>query len=508
MIIAMERNMNIIPQPTKVLKISGFYKLNKTITVKHDDNFNEIIEVFNKNLKKITDFKIEFTHKEEADLKLIFDSQISNSEGYKITVGTKGIIIFACKKAGFFYGCITLLQIISGTKIPFCEIEDEPRFEWRGMHLDVSRHFFPIEFIKRYIDLLSLHKLNVFHWHLTDDNGWRIEIKKYPQLTEVCSWRKNLEHISWNDRNDSDDVAEGVYGGFYTQEEIRDVIKYAAERFITVVPEIEMPGHTSEVFAAFPQLSCREEKLEVAPGGYWPNLDIFCAGKEDTFTFLEDILSEIIQLFPSPYIHIGGDEANKTRWKECPKCQKRIADEHLKDENELQSYFITRITKFLLEKGKTPIGWDEIIEGGLAEDIVVMCWRGDGKDALKNAISSGNKAILCPNPILYFDWKQNEDSQGAFGVTTLKQVHDYEPEHAGISNKDKHLIFGVQANVWTEWMPTSKEVEFMAFPRMSALAEVAWLQKNNKNWKIFLSRLTKFRSVLDKYSVNYYKETS
>jgi hexosaminidase len=376
------------------------------------------------------------------------------------------------------------------------------------MHLDVSRHFFPIEFIKRYIDLLSLQKLNVFHWHLTDDNGWRIEIKKYPQLTEVCSWRKNLEHISWNERNDSDEDGKGIYSGFYTQEEIKDVIKYAAERFITVVPEIEMPGHTSEVFAAFPQLSCREKKLEVAPGGYWPNLDIFCAGKEETFSFLEDILSEVIQLFPSPYIHIGGDEADKTRWKECLKCQKRIVDENLKDENELQSYFIKRITKFLMEKGKIPIGWDEIIEGGLAKDIVVMCWRGDGKDALENAISSGNKAILCPNPILYFDWKQNEDSQGAFGVTTLKQVHDYEPEHAGISNKDKHLIFGVQANVWTEWMPTSKEVEFMAFPRMSALAEVAWLQKNNKNWKIFLSRLTKFRSVLDKYSVNYYKETS
>ncbi|MBT3756222.1 MAG: family 20 glycosylhydrolase [Candidatus Cloacimonetes bacterium] len=500
--------MNIIPQPIKILKKIGSYKLDKTITVKHDDDHKEIIEVFNKKLQKITDLTIEFTNKKEADLKLIIDSQISNSEGYEVVVNSNGIIISASKKAGLFYGCITLLQIISETNLPFCEIEDEPRFEWRGMHLDVSRHFFPIEFIKRYIDLLSLQKLNVFHWHLTDDNGWRIEIKKYPQLTEVCSWRKNLEHISWNERNDSDEDGKGIYSGFYTQEEIKDVIKYAAERFITVVPEIEMPGHTSEVFAAFPQLSCREKKLEVAPGGYWPNLDIFCAGKEETFSFLEDILSEVIQLFPSPYIHIGGDEADKTRWKECLKCQKRIVDENLKDENELQSYFIKRITKFLMEKGKIPIGWDEIIEGGLAKDIVVMCWRGDGKDALENAISSGNKAILCPNPILYFDWKQNEDSQGAFGVTTLKQVHDYEPEHAGISNKDKHLIFGVQANVWTEWMPTSKEVEFMAFPRMSALAEVAWLQKNNKNWKIFLSRLTKFRSVLDKYSVNYYKETS
>jgi len=343
----MEINMNIIPQPTKLLKRSGSYKLDKTITVKYNDNFKEIIEVFNRKLQKITDLKVELTNKVVADLELIIDTQISNSEGYKVIVNTDGIKISASKKAGLFYGCITLLQIISKTNIPFCEIEDEPRFKWRGMHLDVSRHFFPIEFIKRYIDLLSLHKLNVFHWHLTDDNGWRIEIKKYPQLTNVCAWRKNLEHISWNERNNSKEEGVGLYGGFYTQEEIKDVIKYAAERFITVVPEIEMPGHTSEVFAAFPQFSCREKKLEVAPGGYWPNLDIFCAGKEETFKFIEEILSEIIQLFPSEYIHIGGDEADKTRWKECPNCQKRVADENLKDENELQSYFIKRINKFL-----------------------------------------------------------------------------------------------------------------------------------------------------------------
>ena len=496
--------MNIIPQPTKLLKRSGSYKLNKTITVKFNDNFKEIIKVFNRKLQKITGLTIELTNKVAADLELIIDTRISNSEGYKVIVNSNGIKISASKKAGLFYGCITLLQIISKTNIPFCEIEDEPRFKWRGMHLDVSRHFFPVEFIKRYIDLLSLHKLNVFHWHLTDDNGWRIEIKKYPQLTKVCSWRKNLEHISWNERHNSKEEGVGLYGGFYTQEEIKDVIKYAAERFITVVPEIEMPGHTSEVFAAFPQFSCRERKLEVAPGGYWPNLDIFCGGKEETFKFIEEILSEIIQLFPSEYIHIGGDEADKTRWKECPKCQKRIADENLKDENELQSYFIKRISDFLLKNGKIPIGWDEIIGGGLAKDIVVMCWRGDGKDALIKAISSGNKTILCPNPILYFDWKQNENSQGPFGVTKLRQVYDYEPIHAGISKEDEQLVLGAQANVWTEWLQTNKDVEFMAFPRMCALAEVVWLQRNKKDWKNFLSRLTKFKSILDKYDVNYF----
>ena len=502
----MEEKMNIIPQPVNFIKRSGFYKLGKTITVKRSNNIEKIIEVLKKELLKLTGLKIEFTSKEDADLQLIIDNHILNSEGYRLTVNTDGIQISAGKKAGLFYGCITLLQIISRTGIPFCEIKDEPRFKWRGMHLDVSRHFFSIKFIKRYIDLLALHKLNVFHWHLTDDNGWRIEIKKYPQLTEVCGWRKNLEHLPWNERQNSKEKGDGIYGGFYTQEEIKDIVKYAAERFIIVVPEIEMPGHTSEVFAAFPQFSCREKKLEVATGGYWPNLDIFCAGKEETFNFLEDILSEIIQLFPSPYIHIGGDEANKIRWRECPKCQKRIADENLKDENELQSYFIKRISEFLLENGKIPIGWDEIVEGGLATDIIVMCWRGDGKDALENAISAGNKAILCPNPVLYFDWKQNEDSQGAFGVTTLRQVYDYEPVHAGISKEDEHLILGAQANVWTEWLPTNKDVEFMAFPRMCALAEVVWRQQNKKDWKNFLLRLTKFKSILDKYDVNYYNK--
>jgi len=495
--------MNIIPKPVKIIEKSGFYKLHETISVKRNEETENIIEVFGKELNIITDLKLETTEK-DFDLQLVFDEDIPQLEGYQILVNNNGIRISSGKKAGLFYGLITFLQLIVNNEVPFCEIEDKPRFQWRGMHLDVSRHFFSIKFIKHFIDLLALHKLNVFHWHLTDDNGWRIEIKKYPQLTEVCGWRRNLEHIPWNERNNSNEKGNGIYGGFYTQEEIKDIVKYAAERYITVVPEIEMPGHTSEVFVAYPQFSCREKKLEVAAGGYWPNLDIFCAGEEKTFAFLEDILSEIIQLFPSPYIHIGGDEAEKTRWKECPKCQKRIADEHLKDENELQSYFIKRISKFLFEKGKIPIGWDEIIQGGLAKDVVVMCWRGDGKDASENAISTGNKAILCPNPILYFDWKQVEDSQGTFGVTTLKQVYEYDPVHIGISKENEHLILGAQANVWTEWMTTNKDVEFMTFPRICALAEVTWCKKDNKNWLNFLSRLTKFKSILDKYNVNYY----
>jgi hexosaminidase len=498
--------MNIIPQPVRVLRKSGSYDLCKTITVKQSENIEKIIKVFGKELQNLTDLKIEFTNEKKADMELKIADSISNLEGYRLTVNKDGIQIYASEKVGLFYGCITLLQMIEDGCVPFCEIEDDPRFDWRGMHLDVSRHFFPISFIKKFLNLMALQKLNKFHWHLTDDNGWRIEIKKYPQLTDICAWRRNLEHLPWNERQKSKEKGKGEYGGFYTQDEIKEIIEYAAERYIEVIPEIEMPGHSSEIFATFPQLSCRGKKTEVAPGGYWPNTDIFCAGNDDTFEFLEDIFSEISQLFTSKYIHIGGDEANKKNWEKCPKCQQRIVEENLKDENELQSYFIKRISKFLFKKGKIPIGWDEIIEGGLAKDIIVMCWRGDGKEALENAISTRNKAILCPNPILYFDWKQEENLQGAFGITTLKQVYEYEPVHAGVSKEKEHLILGAQANVWTEWMPTNKDVEFMVFPRMCALSEVVWCKKNKKDWKNFETRLTKFKSILNKYKVNYCKE--
>ncbi|MBC8386158.1 MAG: family 20 glycosylhydrolase, partial [Candidatus Cloacimonetes bacterium] len=301
--------------------------------------------------------------------------------------------------------------------------------------------------------------------------------------------------------------AKGIYGGFYTQEEIREIIRYAADRFITVVPEIEMPGHTSEVFAAFPQYSCKRKKLSVAPGGYWPNLDIFCAGNDQTFEFLEDILDEVCDLFPSEYIHIGGDEANKTFWKECPKCQKRIADEDLKDENELQSWFIRRIEKFLLSKGKKLIGWDEISEGGLTKDATVMCWRGDGVDAVKNAVSNGNKAVMCPNFFLYFDWKQREkeSEQGAFGVTTLKKVYSYDPVPQDIPEEQQNLILGAQGNVWTEFMTNPQEVEYMALPRMCALSEIVWTKQKSRNWKDFQKRMESYLKILERKDINFCK---
>jgi len=504
--------MKIIPKPVSIQKNEGFYQITKVLSIKstEDKHIQKIISVFSDELLKLTRIETKFSTGTEFDLEYTLDKTITNKEGYFLSVNKKGIKIRANKTAGIFYACWTLLQILFQhyPEIPFCEIEDYPRFKWRGMHLDVSRHFFDVAFIKKYIDLLALHKLNIFHWHLTDDNGWRIEIEKYPKLTEICAWRENLEHLPWNERQGKEDEAKGIYGGFYSQKEIREIVRYASERFITIVPEIEMPGHTSEVFTAFPEFSCKSKKLTVAPGGYWPNMDIFCAGNDETFEFLENILEEICDLFPSKYIHIGGDEANKTFWKECPKCRQRIKDENLKDENELQSWFIRKIEKFLLKKGKQLIGWDEIIEGGLTKDATVMCWRGDGIDAVKAAVSKGNKAVMCPNPVLYFDWKQTkkENAQGAFGVTTLEKVYAYEPIPDDIANEQQKLILGAQGNVWTEFMNNHREVEYMTFPRMCALAEIVWSKKELRDLGDFKERLEKHFEVLEKVGVNFCRE--
>ena len=498
--------MNIIPKPLQVKEKHGYFQLlsESNILIHHrDSKLGKIINIIFDQIRKASGLELPIVSKRDpqaGDLILKISPTGLGKDGYKLLVEKDNIILTAEAANGIFYGIQTLLHLLpveifdnSKTDIPLqipcCYIEDKPRFSWRGMHLDVSRHFFAVDFIKKYIDLLALHKLNVFHWHLTDDNGWRIEIKKYPELTNTCAWRKNLEHLPWNERDKSDDPGKGIYGGYYTQVEIKEIVQYAADRFITVVPEIEMPGHSREVFAAYPQYSCSGKKLTVASGGYWPNLDIFCAGKDETFEFLKDILTEVIELFPSAYIHIGGDEANKTRWKECPLCQKRIKDKNLKDEKELQSWFIKQIADFLTEKGKKLIGWDEITQGGLINDATVMCWRDDGIDAAKTAVKKGCDAVMCPNPFLYFDWKQNEDDKGAFGVTTLEKVYNYNPVPKDFSKTEAKHILGAQGNVWTEWMPNEARVEYMALPRMSALAELVWSSKENKNFADFKKRL-------------------
>ena len=499
--------MNLIPKPDKCIQKSGFYKIKNPFRIKRPESKFEA-SYFIKKLYLFKGVRVIFTDK-NPDLIFTKDDKIHNDEGYFLRIDNNGLEIKAAKEQGFFYGLITLLQIIFQyyPDLPFCEIEDFPVFKWRGMHLDVSRHFFDVSFVKRYLDAMALYKFNVFHWHLTDDNGWRIEIKKYPELTSVSAYRKNLEHIPWREREKKDYKAKGIYGGFYNQEEIKEIVNYARKRHIKILPEIEMPGHSREVFAAYPQFSCKRKKLTVAPGGYWPNTDIFCAGNDETFVFLENILKEVSSLFPFEYIHIGGDEVNKSNWETCPECQKRIKNENLKNVDELQSWFIKKIEKILKKYGKKLVGWDEITEGGLNETATVMCWRGDGKKAAMLSLSKGNNVILCPNTVLYFDWRQSYEKgeQGDFGVTTIKKVYHFNPVFPEIPYEKVNKILGAQGNVWTEFMNSEKEVEYMVFPRLLALSEVLWTNPKLKNWNDFKNRLLNHFYILDLLQINYKK---
>ncbi|MCD4664552.1 MAG: beta-N-acetylhexosaminidase, partial [Bacteroidales bacterium] len=412
-------SIHIIPKPLKSEVISGFFHIDENTRIVSSNTQNiKTVEFLQSFLLTSTGLKLEVLESAEDKNTIRFenieDKELGN-EGYELIVNNDGVVIKAMDGAGFFYGMQSLLQLLPVSvyadskqqtewEIPHCSIYDKPRFAWRGMHLDVSRHFFPLSFIKRYIDLIAMHKMNVFHWHLTDDNGWRIEIKKYPELTNISAWRVDRENMHWREVTPPESGEEATYGGFYTQEEIKEIIQYAADRHIEVIPEIEMPGHTSEVFAAYPELSCEGKKLFVQPGSYWPNEDIFCAGNEEVFTFIEDVLDEVIELFPSPYIHIGGDEANKTKWKKCEKCQQRIHDENLENEDELQSWFIKRIEKYLVAKNKRMIGWDEILEGGLAPEATVMSWRGM-KGGIE-AAEQGHDVVMSPTTYCYFDYYQ------------------------------------------------------------------------------------------------------
>ena len=392
-------------------------------------------------------------------------------------------------------------------EVPCAHIDDAPRFSYRGMHLDVARHFFSVDEVKRYIDLLAMHKLNVFHWHLTDDQGWRIEIKKYPKLTEIGSIRKHTMVEKNFDQYDNT-----PYGGYYTQDQIRDIVNYAKERFITIIPEVDLPGHMVAALASYPSLGCTGGPYEVQ--GVWGvHPDVLCAGKEETYEFVTDVLSEVIELFPSRYIHIGGDECPKDRWKKCPLCQARIRKLGLKTDKEhtaeerLQSYFMTRVEKFLNENNRQIIGWDEILEGGAAPNATVMSWR--GTDGGVQAAKLRHNVVMTPNTYLYFDYYQSEDTQTeplAIGsYVPLERVYDFEPVPDTLDNDSKKYILGAQANLWTEYISDFKQVEYMLLPRLDALSEVQWTQPENKNWVNFLDRLQHNIQVYDLKEYNYGK---
>ena len=508
--------MNIIPKPYHYEEFPGFFMIlpktkiqlfpaNKTLLRTIKFLTDKIYE-----LSKINLPVIENKNFDSFTINILINKIGLGREGYKLNINARYIQLEAESEIGIFYGIQTILQMIfkdlnysQFLMIPTIRIEDKPRFDWRGMHLDVSRHFFDVNFIKKYIDFLAMLKMNIFHWHLTDENGWRIEIKKYPELQKISAWRAERKGIDWRDCTPQKPNETTNYGGYYSQKEIKDVVEYAAERHITIIPEIEMPGHSLEVLAAFPDLGCTKGPYYVATGSYWPNTSILCAGNDATFEFLENVLDEIIELFPSEYIHIGGDEANKTEWKQCELCQKRIKVENLHDEKDLQAWFIKKIENYLSKKGKKIIGWEEILEGNISINSIIMSWM--GKSAEIEAIKLKHKVIMCPQTHCYFDHYQAEPStepKAIGGFTNLKKVYDFEPIPEGLNEEDSKYILGAQANLWTEWVDSPQHAEYMIFPRMLALAEVVWSQKD-KNWNDFKTRVETQLKRFDNQNINY-----
>ena len=519
-----EPQFTIIPAPAFIDKKPGKFRIIPSFRIFSSSNnrdVRKIINSFAEKLRKIKGFDVPIIADPETELRdniLVIELepkelQLGN-EGYSLEINPTSIFLHACKPAGLFYGVQTLLQLfppeletgfdlpeLNQMTLPCVKIIDTPRFPYRGMHLDVGRHFFPVSFIKKYIDLLALHKFNTFHWHLTEDQGWRIEIKQYPKLTEISSYRNETLVGHHRDRPHKFDGQK--HGGFYTQQEIRDIVSYAQDRYITIIPEIEMPGHSVAALAAYPELSCTGGSFDVST--IWGvKEDVYCAGNDKVFEFLENILSEVIDLFPSKYIHIGGDECPKIRWENCKKCQTRIQEEGLADEDELQSYFIRRIEKFLLSKGRKLIGWDEILEGGLAPEATVMSWRGMSGGI--EAARQGHDVIMTPVSFCYFDYYQaNPETEplAIGGYTTLKKVYSFEPVPQELSEKESKHIIGAQGNVWTEYIKTPEYAEYMSVPRMTALSEVVWSPSESRNWDNFRARLNTFSKRLDVLDINY-----
>ena len=506
--------LGLIPFPAKVEINNGFFQFGKETKISLESETKEselAINYLSEHLKKNHNFDLIRTKgSSQVQYKIDRDRKDLGEEGYYLEVSSTEISLSAANPIGLFYGSVTLLQLLdegerlgrSGS-VPTVNISDSPRFSWRGMHLDVGRHFFTVDFVKRYIDLIAMHKMNRFHWHLTEDHGWRIEIKKYPKLTEIGAWRSESLVGHYNDKPHRFDGIR--YGGFYTQDEIREVVEYAATRFITVVPEIEMPGHSEAALAAYPELACTEGPFEVEK--VWGiHEDVYCAGKESTFEFLQNVLTEVMALFPSTYIHIGGDECPKTRWKAHDLDQIRMKEENLKDEHELQSYFVKRIERFLSSHNRRLVGWDEILEGGLPPAATVMSWR--GYEGGIKAANSGHDVIMTPTSYCYFDYYQSKDKDSEplaiGGFLPLEKVYLFEPIPPEIDPEKVHHILGGQGNVWTEYIKTESHLEYMAMPRMSAMAEVLWSSKSDRSYKGFIARLgmSQFRRF-DRMDVNY-----
>ncbi len=497
----------IIPKPVSLKTNNGTFRIDRNTVIVADEGNRDAADFFNKYLEDYYGFNLNTAESAQKNY-IRFSSRTfvkapENKEHYTFTSTSKGVDITGDSYDGTFRGTQTLIQLLPPAKatslsIPQVSIDDQPRLGYRGLMLDVGRHFFGVDYVKRFIDYIALHKMNTFHWHLTEDQGWRIEITKYPKLTEVGAYRDGTI-IGHHPGTGNDNIR---YGGFYTQEEIKDVLEYAKKRHITVVPEIEMPGHAGAALASYSYLGCTGGPYEVSQT-WGVHKDVYCAGNDSVFTFLEGVLDEVMELFPSEYIHIGGDECPKDAWKVCPKCQKRIKELGLKDEHELQSYFIQRIEKYVNSKGKKIIGWDEILEGGLAPNATVMSWRGE-KGGIE-AAKQDHDVIMTPTTYVYFDYAQqkNEDSLVIGGYLPIEKVYGYEPVPQVLNDAQKKRILGGQANVWTEYMSNPRKVEYMIFPRVAALSEVLWSPAKSRNWDDFKKRLPLQLKRYDLWGTNY-----
>jgi hexosaminidase len=509
--IHLHAQVNLIPQPAelKMPETAGKFVITaKTPIILAGSGLEHSARFLNEYLKQFYGFTLPVTKKAGTvpGIRLNFDRINHPIPGaYNMEINAKGVYIGGDNETGTFYGVQTLLQLLpvekaSSLPVSYLTIKDFPRFQYRGLHLDVGRHFFPASFVKRYIDYIALHKMNYFHWHLTEDQGWRIEIKKYPNLTKAGAWR-NGTIIGRYPGTGNDSIR---YGGLYTQKEVKEIVDYAAKRYVTIIPEIEMPGHSSAALTAYPWLGCTGGPYQVQQTWGVFN-DVFCAGNDSVFTFLQNVLDEVIPLFPAKYVHIGGDECPKESWKVCPKCQKRMTDHHLKDEHELQSYFVQRMEKYINSKGKTLIGWDEILEGGLAPNAVVMSWRGE-KGGIE-AAKQNHDVIMTPGDFVYFDHSQTkkEDSVTIGGYTPVKETYSYEPIPKELSAEEGKHVLGAQANVWSEYMGNTSKVEYMVFPRISALSEVLWSPVEKRNWSDFELRLQEQCKRYTLWGTNYNK---
>lgn len=514
-----ENDINIVPKPLEMKLNQGTFRFTKDTKLVAANDQTQVFGVLQNKFVSAAGWNLGLVNTAPSNNFVQLSTDVSlPEEAYNLKVTENQVIIYASGHNGFLYGLETIRQLLpvaiesknvvsnKNWDIPNVEIVDSPRFKWRGFMLDVSRHFFDKDYVMETIDQLALLKMNTLHLHLVDDQGWRIEIKKYPKLTEVGGFRVDQEDKPWNARPTPELGKETTYGGFYTQEDIKEIVAYAESRGITVVPEIEMPAHVMSAIAAYPELSCFQKPIMVPSGGVWPITEIYCPGKETTFEFLENVLLEVMELFPSRYIHVGGDEATKTNWEKCTDCKKRIQEEGLENVEELQSYFIRRMERFLSSKGRTLLGWDEILEGGLAPGATVMSWRGV-KGGLE-ASEAGHDVVMTPNSHCYFDYYQGDQDAEPLawgGNLPLSKVYQFDPVVEGMSEEQAKHVLGGQANLWTEYVPTKAQAEYMTYPRLAALAEAVWSSKDNRNWDNFSNRVSSLFERYGAMGVNYAK---